>query len=403
MDDLDLPELGGPDAAIRLVRGAAVGRLSLSSEEMTLVASMQGEIAIREVVRRSGLPAGRAQTALVALRRKKIIEPVVEPGTAAAAASTTGTRRAVEVDPLDLSDPNCDLELERRREISLLYAQLEALSPYELLAVDPKAEPRAVKEAYFERSKRFHPDRFFGKRLGRLKPKVDAIFKAITQASDLLGDPAARKAYDASRSEQRLSAEERAVNESRAAERRARLVKRSPYLQRLGTSSEFERRGRKLMAEEKWAQAAADFAAAAALDPADKEVAALVLEAKRRADLVQAEELVAGADMAIAQGREGEAVERLARAAALAGKSVKILRRAVPAMLDAGREPATCREFAQKWTEAAPNDADAWASLGRALVANGEEKSGKKALEKALSIDPRQPYARSVLKKFWPF
>ncbi len=402
MDDLDLPGLGGPNAAIRLVRGAAVGRLSLSSEEMTLVAAIQGEIQIREVMRRSGLPSGRAQTALVALRRKKIIEPVVEPG-ASGSSGATGPQRSVEVDPLDLSDPNCDLELERRREISLLYAQLELLSPYELLAVDPKAEPRAVKEAYFERTKRFHPDRFFGKRLGRLKPKVEAIFKAITQASDLLADPAMRKSYDASRVDAHLSAEDRAVQESRAAERRARLIKRSPYLQRLGTASEFEKRARKAMEDEKWTQAAADFAAAAALDPNDKELVALAQEAKRRADLVRAQELVSGADMAIAQGRDNEAVERLAQAAVLAPKTAKILRRAVPAMLDAGRDPQSCRESAQKWVEAAPSDAEAWASLGRAMIAGGDDKGGKKALEKALTIDPRQAYARSVLRKFWPF
>lgn len=404
MDELEIPGLGGPDAAIRLAPGANVSRLSLTGEEMSLIAAIRGEVAIREVIRRSGLPAGRAQTTLVALRRKRVIEPVDADSTPTPPPTpSTGTNRAVEADPADLLDPNCDLEPERRREISLLHAQLETLSHYDLLGVPPRADARAVKDAYFERSKRFHPDRFFGKRLGRLKPKVEAIFRAITKASDVLSDPAQRKAYDAARVEATTSSEERAILEARAAERRARLVKRSPYLQRLGTASEFERRARQLLQQEKWAQASADFAAAAALDPANKELPQLAADAKRRAELAQAEELVSQADLLHAQGNERDALEKLARAGALATKSVKVLRRVVPALLDGGRDPNECKELAQRWTEAAPTDADAFASLGRALLTIGDEKAGKRALEKALSLDSKQPYARSVLRKFWPF
>src|SRR5690606_289083 len=50
--------------------------------------------------------------------------------------------------------------------------------------------------AYFQLSKVFHPDTMFRKRLGSYKAKMEAIFKRLTEAYEVLGKKRAREEYD---------------------------------------------------------------------------------------------------------------------------------------------------------------------------------------------------------------
>src|SRR5262249_26325644 len=53
-----------------------------------------------------------------------------------------------------------------------------------------------VRDAYFELSKVFHPDAYFGKQLGAFKPKMETVFKKLTEAYETLGKPKKRAEYD---------------------------------------------------------------------------------------------------------------------------------------------------------------------------------------------------------------
>ena len=62
---------------------------------------------------------------------------------------------------------------------------------YEMLGVDPKANPEEIKRAYYEKLKIWHPD--------RNAERIDAaeeITKALNQAYGVLSDPEGRKHYD---------------------------------------------------------------------------------------------------------------------------------------------------------------------------------------------------------------
>ena len=48
----------------------------------------------------------------------------------------------------------------------------------------------------FRLSKQFHPDTLFGKRLGSYKQKMEAVFKRLTDAYDVLGKKKRRAKYD---------------------------------------------------------------------------------------------------------------------------------------------------------------------------------------------------------------
>lgn len=97
----------------------------------------------------------------------------------------------------ELLDEDVDLSLEMKTEILELFTRLPELDHYALLGVDRDAEKKEIKDAYFQRVQRFHADRFYGKKLGTFKAKIDGIFSALTRASDTLGRKKSRAEYDA--------------------------------------------------------------------------------------------------------------------------------------------------------------------------------------------------------------
>jgi DnaJ-domain-containing protein 1 len=86
---------------------------------------------------------------------------------------------------------------EEQRRISELYARLNRIDHYRLLGVAATADTKAIKRSYYALAKLFHPDRFFRKDVGALRPKIDAVFAAMTNALDTLTDVERRAAYDA--------------------------------------------------------------------------------------------------------------------------------------------------------------------------------------------------------------
>ncbi len=98
-----------------------------------------------------------------------------------------------------------DLEPELRRRILDAFRTLEERDHYSLLGVGEGADRKAVKRAYYELAAAFHPDRYFRKRLGSFKVRMEVVFTRLTIAHDILSDREKRTEYDAYLGEQRIS------------------------------------------------------------------------------------------------------------------------------------------------------------------------------------------------------
>lgn len=94
-------------------------------------------------------------------------------------------------------DEDVDIDLARRRRILDLYYRLDQLTHYQLFGVDPNADKKAIKGAYFEVVNVFHPDRYFGKNVGSFKTKLERVFARLTESYDVLSRNASRAEYDA--------------------------------------------------------------------------------------------------------------------------------------------------------------------------------------------------------------
>jgi tetratricopeptide (TPR) repeat protein len=98
-------------------------------------------------------------------------------------------------DPAEL-DEEVEIEPERKRRVLDLFYRLEELTYYQLLGLAEEADKKQVKNAYYALAPDFHPDKYFRKRLGSYKAKIEAIFSRLTLAHDVLTSKQRRAEYD---------------------------------------------------------------------------------------------------------------------------------------------------------------------------------------------------------------
>ncbi|HZU83679.1 MAG TPA: DnaJ domain-containing protein [Polyangiaceae bacterium] len=96
-----------------------------------------------------------------------------------------------------------DLDVEMRKRVLETQRNLERQDHYALLGVDRRADAKDIKRAYYQLAATFHPDRYFRRRLGSFKPRMEAIFGRLTLAYETLSDAEKRQEYDAYLEEQR--------------------------------------------------------------------------------------------------------------------------------------------------------------------------------------------------------
>lgn len=89
--------------------------------------------------------------------------------------------------PPDTPEEELDLTPALRRRIDEVFSRLDELQDHEVLGIAADATRAAVRRAYFERVAEFHTDRFFRKRLGSYKTKLEAISRRLTSAYEALG------------------------------------------------------------------------------------------------------------------------------------------------------------------------------------------------------------------------
>lgn len=112
------------------------------------------------------------------------------------------TRRGAEITlepprilPVDV-DEQVDIEHAKKKKIIELFDALDLKTHYELLELPTDADKKRVKAAYYSIAPEFHPDKYFRKRLGPYKAKIEAIFARLTLAHDVLTSKQRRAEYD---------------------------------------------------------------------------------------------------------------------------------------------------------------------------------------------------------------
>ncbi|MBK9519527.1 MAG: tetratricopeptide repeat protein [Anaeromyxobacter sp.] len=308
-------------------------------------------------------------------------------------------------DPAALAE-DVDLDAERRREILFAEASLATWTHFDLLGLPWNASTDAARAAYVDKVKLFHPDRYPGKRLGSYRARLEKVFRRLTEARDALADEARRAAYARATAPAleltRLEAR-RLEDERRGEERRARLSRQNPLLARASRVADLLKRGREGMAAGAFQQAANDFQMVASLDPSNREAAELAADCRRRSLAGKVQELVDRAHASEVMSQWGAALSAYRAAIEVDPTAFGACILASRAARELG-DLSAAREHAEQATRAAPRNGAAHEALGLALEGLGQKGEAKKALERALELDPRLESAKERLKKLrWSF
>lgn len=396
--------LGARTDYLAQVPNADPVRLRLTPEEGQIFAQVGRYARIDELISRSGMEEARIIAVLLSLRAKGAIVParVNKPS----APNVVDAAMAEEV----------DLPPERKRELLDLERMLDTANHYDLLGLRPGATVEEARAAYYAASKRYHPDRFYGKNLGSFKYRVDRIFKRLTDAYNTLSDPEKRAQYLKAHPELSVSAPAQPLpsqgpqreapppeDPARAAERRARMA-RHPYLVKNTRLSELVARAKGHIQKNEPGMALTDLHLALQLEPNNREVALLQAEARRKNDVNRAQQEYEKGEEAERMGDVGGASSRYRSAATIDVANAKAAYRAALLLRQTGGDSRDIRLFAQRAVDLEPKNADAKVLLAQVLADADLKKLAKKQLEEALLLRPEHAEAKKQLKKMrWPF
>ncbi|RJS20713.1 molecular chaperone DnaJ [Corallococcus sp. H22C18031201] len=438
--------LGARTDHVATVPHLDTARLQLTQEE-GLVLGLVGRVErIDSVLARSSLGEAHTIAALLSLRAKGAIVPArIVPR--AQPAPTVDAAMAEQV----------DLEPERKKEIIELERSLDTMDHFAVLGIAPGATAADVKQAYYTASRRFHPDRYFGKNLGSFRARMERIFRRLTEAHNVLSQDERREAY--LRANPALAAAaappapaprptaavapvatpppprapaapapaapvparpapvapppeppraevppiSEAESEARRAERQARLA-RHPYMARTHRLTELIARGKAFAAKGDFEHAYQDFHQVMTLEPKNREVPALLSEARRRHDEQRARsEVERGRELEM-RGDFTAAHAAYRLATTLDGHSAEAAYLAARVGRELGQEPGEVRALAQRAVDAHPSRADYQLLLAQSLLVGGAKKLAKRHFEEVVRLDPDNAEARAALKKLrWTF
>ncbi|MBI5546282.1 MAG: DnaJ domain-containing protein [Deltaproteobacteria bacterium] len=416
----------------------------LSSDERSLVQSIGAGASIREVLARCGISEARAIAVLLGMRLKGLVQPMPAPtGCAAAPAATpavapsssSGSQAVPRSAPAPRASPvaawplapaavdaaafdeKVDLDEARKKEVLELESRLESDHFFGLLGVPPGSAAADCKKAYYELTKRFHPDRYFGKNLGSFKQRIEKIFRKLTEAQGVLSDSAKRQAYLAAHPELNAPAPKsvaaavapRAAAEpaidpkltaERAVERRARLA-RHPYLAKAGKLHELVSRGKENLGKGEFAKAYTDLSLAAQIDSKSKEIADLMAQAKRGGDKKRSEAEFKEATSAEAIGDSASALTHFKSAVTLDPDNAECAFRAAKVMANHGGEAELkeAHNLARRATELVPKNVEYHLLFARVLLRAGLDKNAQREYETVLKLHPDNEQAKEHLKK----
>jgi curved DNA-binding protein CbpA len=302
-------------------------------------------------------------------------------------------------------DASIDLPEDLQRRILEFDAALEQRSYHEILGVERSADTRAIKRAYFELSKEFHPDRYFRREIGDYAGRLERIFKNVALAYELLSDPTTRAeiersmapepdpgAYrqaDPGRSE-RIGPEARSgyrtPTRMENLERLRRLFKVPKKLiaERQFRARQFYQAARLAVHHESWLEAGASVRLAIAFDPWNREYKEGFAEIQAQVHRARAADLLEQADSAAAKS---EALQLLEEALNFRPCDVEANARAAVLAVETG-ELERAREYAGVACELEPDVARHHATLCRVLRRQGDQRGARAALERAKRLDP---------------
>lgn len=346
------------------------------------------------------------------------------------------------------------LNEEERSQLLRMQSLLEVGDYETLFGAGKSPTATALRKAYYDLSRRYHPDRFYRKNLGGDTELIEDVFAGINLAYQEFGkrvEEAKAKAEDpgeqAPRKRRRPASKggaqkakpsvaEKAVPEAdhghsvkwnteeakaraeearfRAAQAKRRKRKRPPgapkppaaveqfkqrMLDRLRKAKTHYKAGKAAMEEENWSKASSAFYLATQFDPRNAKYKVAFEEANANAKRAQADQIVAMGENAEQYGSIREAVAHYARAVELSPDHAKPYFKLGRALRRIDEQDRAAIEHLRTAVTRAPRVLDYRLELAHAYEANGLNRNAHREFGHAQRIDRANEDAKAGFKR----
>jgi len=326
-----------------------------------------------------------------------------------------------------------DISAETQTMIRDFAQTLPEKNYYEVLSVPLDAGDELIRDAFFEYSKRFHPDRYFRKNLGPYEGLLTEIYKRIVLAHEVLRDPNLRSEYDkgigsssqaaphtdsspesSPRVDSSPMSPPKADSSPTSPPRRAGpslhsrrgLRSRTLVLQRLEQHIQTGRRKAREKFEEAmaqrdqgdWVRALSLVRLALAFDPRESQYHEAMAELLPRANSEQAVLVAIQAEELMSRGKREDALPmfeelfKLRPTDAQAAFQIAVLAREV------SNDLAKAREFAERAVSLDENDSRYRKTLGRLYKDAGLNDKARREFQCAWELDPLDKEVKAELQ-----
>jgi len=170
-----------PHDVLELNAAVKLPELKLDAREGFVLSQVDGMMTVTDLKHISSIPEKELHEILNKLVNMEALK--IKEGVAASSSS----RKTI-------TKNNNNLTIEER--VRAMYLDLESLNYYELLEIKKTSPSDEVKKAYYQKTKQFHPDKFFRGEDVEVRERLQAIFARINEAYKVLKDKTLRKEYD---------------------------------------------------------------------------------------------------------------------------------------------------------------------------------------------------------------
>ena len=307
------------------------------------------------------------------------------------AAATSGADRPDEIPP------------ELQAEIRSFARGLLEMSYYEVLGVERDADAAAIRQAFFERSKRYHPDRYFSKQLGVYQELLTEIYKRVVVAHEVLRDSRLRDDYD-----KRLDASRPAAPAGPSLRSRGSL--RSPKVALLRLTQQLEsgrRKARQHFEEARLHEKRGDLdraikclRLAMTFDARDQTYHDMLAELLPRLNSERADQLRRKVQILVERGEFETALPYAEEAVKLLPADAQLADHHALISLEVG-DTEQALERAKSAISLEDENAEFRKTLGRIYKTMNEPGQAHKAYQRAWELDPLDPETKAELASPW--
>lgn len=184
------------DGALTLVSGVSMRDLPIGPTEAFVLSRVEGSITKSELVTATGLTSEEVESIVARLLLLGALEYVERQSIVSPIQSSTQRSGSHSIPLVARSEAPSEFTPEQQQRLLELDQRHASLDHYQLLGVEPSADAKAIRAAYYELVRVYHPDRYFGKQLGDFEGPLTRVFGRFSEAYEVLHRAESRAEYD---------------------------------------------------------------------------------------------------------------------------------------------------------------------------------------------------------------